>query len=113
MREGVAAIRALASEDFRTYFLSLLAATLAKAGETAAALDVIGEALDAVERSGERFYAAELHRQKGELLLATGHDLAGVAGCLETAVEIARQQRASALERRARQALDSVLSRTT
>jgi predicted ATPase len=113
MREGVAAIRALASEDFKTYFLGLLAATLAKAGETAAALDVIREALSAVERSGERFYAAELHRQKAELLLATGHELASVTGCLQTAVEIARHQRAWALERRALQALDDARSRAT
>lgn len=109
MREGMEAIRALGSEDFKTYFLGLLAATLAKGGETAAALDVVTEALGAVERGGERFYAAELHRQKGELLLATGHDLAGVARCFETAVEIARHQRAWALERRALQSLDSAL----
>jgi predicted ATPase/DNA-binding winged helix-turn-helix (wHTH) protein len=111
MRDGLAAIRALGSEDFKTYFLGLLAATLAKAGETGAALDVIAEALGAVERSGERFYAAELHRQKGELLLATGHDLASVAPCFGTAVEIARHQGAWALERRALQSLDNVPGR--
>ena len=111
MRDGVAAIRALGSEDFKTYFLGLLAATLAKAGETGAALDVIAEALGAVERSGERFYAAELHRQKGDLLLAAGHDLAGIAPCFETAVEIARHQGAWALERRALQALGSAAQR--
>jgi predicted ATPase/DNA-binding winged helix-turn-helix (wHTH) protein len=113
MREGVAAIRALGSEDFRTYFLGLLAATLAKAGETAPALDVLTEALGAVERSGERFYAAELHRQKGELLLASGHDLAGAARCFQTAAEIARHQGASALERRALQGLDDAPSRAS
>ncbi|HEU4370622.1 MAG TPA: AAA family ATPase [Methylomirabilota bacterium] len=113
MREGIAAIRALGSEDFRTYFLGLLAATLAKAGEPGTALDVLTEALGAVERSGERFYAAELHRQKGELLLATGHDRAGAARCFQTAVEIARRQRARALERRALQSLDDALRRAS
>jgi predicted ATPase/DNA-binding winged helix-turn-helix (wHTH) protein len=111
MRDGVAAIRALGSEDFKTYFLGLLAATLAKGGETGAALDVITEALAAVDSSGERFYAAELHRQKGELLLASGRDLAGVAPCFETAAEIARHQGAWALERRALQALGSAAQR--
>jgi predicted ATPase/DNA-binding winged helix-turn-helix (wHTH) protein len=109
MREGLAAIRSLGSEDFKTYFLGLLAATLAKAGETGAALDVITEALDAVERSGERFYAAELHRQKGELLLASGSDLASATRSFETAVRIARDQRARALERRAFQSLEKAL----
>jgi predicted ATPase len=106
VRDGVAAIATLGSEEFKTYFLDLLAATLAKAGETAAALDAITDALAAVGRSGERFYAAELHRHKGALMLAIGHDPAGAARCFETAVEIARQQGARALERRARQDLE-------
>jgi predicted ATPase len=108
MRAGVAAIRALGSEEFKTYFLGLLAETLANAGQPEAALDVVAEALAAVERSGERFYAAELHRLRGELLLATGHDRASVAGCFETALEIARHQRALALERRALRSLGKV-----
>jgi predicted ATPase len=113
MREGLAAIRALGSEEFKTYFLGLLAATLAKAGETGAALEVITEALGAVERSGERFYAAELHRQKGALLLASGPDLAGATRSFETAVHIARDQRAGALERRALQCLESARGRAS
>jgi predicted ATPase/DNA-binding winged helix-turn-helix (wHTH) protein len=108
MRDGLAAIRALGSEEFKTYFLGLLAETLTNAGQPAAALDVVAEALAAVERSGERFYAAELHRLRGELLLATGHDRAAVAGCFETALDIARHQRALALERRALHSLDNV-----
>jgi predicted ATPase/DNA-binding winged helix-turn-helix (wHTH) protein len=108
MRNGLAAIRALGSEDFKTYFLGLLAETLTRAGQPGAALDVVAEALAAVERSGERFYAAELHRLRGELLLATGHDRAAVAGCFETALEIARHQRALALERRALRSLGKV-----
>jgi predicted ATPase/DNA-binding winged helix-turn-helix (wHTH) protein len=113
MREGLASIRALGSEEFKTYFLGLLAATLAKAGETEAALGAVTEALEAVERSGERFYAAELHRQKGELLLASGADLVGATRSFETAVQIARDQGAGALEQRARAALESALSRTS
>jgi predicted ATPase len=108
MRDGLASIRALGSEEFKTYFLGLLAGTLASAGQPSAALDVVAEALAAVERSGERFYAAELHRLRGELLLAAGHDGAGVAGCFETALEIARHQRALALERRALRSLGNV-----
>ena len=111
MRDGVAVMRALGSEDFKTYFLCLLAETLAKGGEIEAALDVVTEALGAVERSGERFYAAELHRQKGELLLMTGHDLASAARCFGTAAGIARHQRAWALERRALESLNNASGR--
>jgi predicted ATPase/DNA-binding winged helix-turn-helix (wHTH) protein len=99
-RAGLAAIRALGSEDFKTYFLGLLADTLAKNGQVETALEVLAEALVAVERTGERFYAAELHRRKGELLLEAGRERAGAARCFETALRIARQQGAWALERR-------------
>ena len=100
IREGLAAMRARGSEDFKTYFLSVLAGTLMKTGDVAAAQDVITEALHAVERSGERFYAAELHRQQGELLLTSGGDPARAAGLFDTAIRIAREQGARALERR-------------
>jgi predicted ATPase len=105
IRDGIAAIRALGSEDFKTYFLGLLAETLVKAGQPAAALDVVAEALAAAERGGEQFYAAELHRLKGELLLATGHDRAAVAGCFDGALDVARRQGALALEARAARSL--------
>ena len=108
MREGIAAIQALGSEEFKTYFLGLLAETLATGRQPEAALDVVAGALVAVETSGERFYAAELHRLRGELLLATGHDRAEVARCFETALEIARQQGARALECRALRSLSQV-----
>ena len=55
MREGIAAIRALGSKDFLTYFLGVLAESLAKAGQVENALDVVTDALAAVEGSGERF----------------------------------------------------------
>jgi hypothetical protein len=108
VRDGVATIRTLGSEDFKTYFLELLAETLARAGQSAAALEVVAEALAAVETSGERFYAAELHRVRGELLLATGHDPSGAAECFATALAIARHQGARALERRALRSLAGV-----
>jgi predicted ATPase len=108
MRDGIAAIRALGSEEFTTYFLGLLAGTLANAGQPAAALEAVAEALAAVERSGERFYAAELHRLRGELLLATGHHRGEAVACFETALEVARHQGALALERRALRSLGKV-----
>jgi predicted ATPase len=103
LREGMETLRVLGSEDFKTYFLSLLAATLAKAGDCRAALDVLAEALAVVQRSGECFYAAELQRQQGELLLVTGHDPAAARACLDTAAGIARHQGARALVRRIEQ----------
>jgi predicted ATPase len=85
------------------YFASLLAETLAKDGETGAALEAVGEALGAAERSGERFYTAE----HGELLLASGHDRAAAVRCFNTAADIARRQGAYALARRAQRSLEA------
>jgi predicted ATPase len=92
MHEGIAAIRALGSKDFLTYFLGVLAESLAKAGQVENALGVVTDALAAVEGSGERFYAAELHRLRGELLLATGHEGGEVDDCFRTALAMAHQQ---------------------
>ena len=105
MHEGLAAINALGSKDFLPYFLGLKAESLAKVGRSEPALGVVTEALAAAEATGERFYAAELHRLRGELLLAAGHDRAETAECFQTALDIARHQRALALERRARASL--------
>jgi len=98
--EGIAAIRSLGSEDFKTYFLGLLADMLAKDGQVEAALVVVTDALGVVERTGERFYAAELHRQRGSLLLGAGRERGEAVRSLEVALEIARRQGARALERR-------------
>jgi hypothetical protein len=49
--------------------------------------------------------AAELHRLRGALLLATGHDRVVAIGCFDAALAIARNQGAGALERRALESL--------
>lgn len=97
-RGGITAISASGSRDFITYFLGLLAESLARAGQAEAALDAITEALDLVERCGERFYEAELYRLRGEMLCES--DPTRAVDCFQTALAIARRQHARALERR-------------
>jgi predicted ATPase len=104
-------MRTLGSQDFTTYFRGVLAETLVVAGDRVAALDVVGEALDAVESTGERFYAAELHRLRGELLRAAGRDAVTATGCFETAQAIAGRQGARTLEQRAGRSLASARNR--
>ncbi len=69
MREGLAGYRATGAEMGCTYFLALLADSYLRAGDTAAGLAAIDEAMVMAVRSGERCYEAELHRIKGSLLL--------------------------------------------
>jgi predicted ATPase len=55
-----------------------------------------------VERNDERLYAAEMHRIKGELLLAQQvPDPAAAEKCFEQALAVARDQQAKSWELRA------------
>jgi predicted ATPase len=58
--------------QFHQPFLAELAQGFGRAGDVAAGLAAIHEALDASERAEERWYVAELLRIKGDLLLVGG-----------------------------------------
>ena len=65
-----------------------------------------------MERSGERFYEAELNRLKGELLLMQDPSAEAEAEhCLRTAIDVARRQSARLFELRATASLARMLKR--
>jgi predicted ATPase len=70
-------------------------------------------ALRFVEQSGERYYEAELHRLRGELLLAGGRasDEEEIQGYFRKAIEVARQQDARSWELRAATSLARLLAK--
>ena len=70
MCQGLAAYRATGSELALTVFFALLADEYRKAGQPEEGLAVLAEAFAQADKSGERWYEAELYRLKGELLLA-------------------------------------------
>ena len=51
----------------RPYFLALLAEAYGKVGQVEEGLTALAEALALVDKTGERFYEAELYRLKGSL----------------------------------------------
>jgi predicted ATPase len=69
IRRGLAFLRAAGSELWRSYFLALLAEAYGKTGQREEELSVLAEALAFVDKTGERFYEAELYRLKGTLTL--------------------------------------------
>ncbi len=70
MRQGMAAYRATGSEEQgQPHFLALLATAYEKVGQAEEGLAVLAEALALVDKTGERFYEAELYRLKGQLTL--------------------------------------------
>ncbi len=87
------------------YYLSLLAQVYGKAGRAGEGLATIDEALAEVRTHNERWWDAELHRLRGELLLMQGVDASDVEAAFLRAIEIARFQQARSLELRATMSL--------
>jgi predicted ATPase len=79
---------------------SLLAGGCEIAGQIGEALTLLDEALQMIERTGERWFAAELNRHRGRLLLREGHtEAAEELYC--KALSIAREHEAKMWELRA------------
>jgi predicted ATPase len=76
-----------------------------KEGQAEEGLRVLAEALALVEKTGERFWEAELCRLKGELLLKAEGGVRSAEltaeECFHQALDIARSQQAKSLELRA------------
>jgi predicted ATPase len=102
MHQGIAAWRATGAELQRPYYLALLAEAYGHAGDTVAGLQVVAEALTAVNTTRERQHEAELYRLQGECLLTQDvPETQEAERCLRQAVAVARQQQAKAFELRA------------
>jgi predicted ATPase len=102
MRRGIAIVR----EQGNVWFLPSLEAALAEAeagaGDTAAGLRRLDDALAELERTEQRWYEAEMHRIRGEILLKRGPaDTAAAEQSLQAAIAIARHQKARSFELRA------------
>jgi predicted ATPase len=116
------------AEIFHSYFLALLAEAYGKAGQAEEGLSILTEALTTVDKTGERFYEAELYRLRGTLTLQSQASLGEVSGkstasqdksevpnsqtptpkahaeveaCFLKAIDIAQRQQAKSLELRA------------
>jgi predicted ATPase len=76
LRNGSAAYRATGAELYMPYHVALLAAACEVAGQVEEALTLLDDALQMVQRTGESWFAAELNRHKGQLLLRQGHSKA-------------------------------------
>jgi predicted ATPase len=113
LRQGLAAYGATGAALARPYWLALLAETYGDMGRAEEGLSVVAEALEAVERTGERFYAAELYRLKGELLLTLPPALARSSpeACFQQALDVARRLGTKFLELRAAMSLSRLWQR--
>jgi predicted ATPase len=112
IQQGLVAYRATGATRVRPYQLALLAETSAQVGHTTEGLEALGEALAMLDKSGVRWWEAELYRLKGELLLQ--HAVAPpeeAEACFQQALDIARRQQAKSLELRAAMSLSRLWQR--
>ncbi|WP_087733031.1 ATP-binding protein [Paraburkholderia piptadeniae] len=108
MTQGLAAYLATGAELSHSYFLALRAAACGRIGRVSEGLGALSDALTIVDKTGEHFHEAELHRLKGELLLAhptdrtrESTDQQQAEACFQKAIAIAADQSATSLQLRA------------
>jgi predicted ATPase len=100
MLKTIAAADRSAARNRRALYLGHVAAAHASLGQVEVGLDLLDEAIQTAEITNERFFEAELHRLRGEMLLTLGRRSEAEAGLLR-ALTIARQQQAHWWELRA------------
>ena len=101
---------------FQPFLLAMLAEAYGKAGFPEHGLTMLAEALAIVNKTGERFWEAELYRLKGELTLQC--EVRGLQfkiqdeaeECFRKAIDIARRQSGKSLELRATTSLARLLA---
>ena len=102
LREALVSWEAVGLRASQPLLLGLLAEAEQLAGRPEEALRRLEDALGEVDRSGERYFLAELHRLRGESLLALSPPRAAEAEAAFTAsIDLARRQCAKLLEDRA------------
>jgi predicted ATPase len=84
------------------FLLAMFAEIYGRNGQAAAGLQVVDEALASIRVADEFWWAADIHRLKGQLLLSLSADNVSAAeACYEKAIRVAQRQCAKSLELRA------------
>lgn len=111
--QGLSALQTGDVEIMMPYFLALQAEALGKSAQTKEGLNRLSEAQAAADATGERWWQAEIHRVRGELLLhqpgaldLKSSERDEVEDCFRRALAIARAQGAKSLELRAAMSLN-------
>jgi len=102
IRQGLTACLDTGAKLWESYFLGLLVEAYGASGHPEAGLSLLAEKIAMMDTTEMRFYAAELFRLKGALLLQQAIPEASQAeACFHQALDMARQQEAKSWELRA------------
>jgi predicted ATPase len=104
--QGWEAVQRLGQQLYRPYQLALLAEAYGQAGQPAAGLPCLAEAVTRMAATEERWWEAEVSRLQGELLLRLPRpEIPQAIACFHQALDVARRQQARAWELRAAMSL--------
>ncbi|MFZ1886783.1 MAG: AAA family ATPase [Candidatus Binataceae bacterium] len=112
MKRHMIELKAVGSEYISDRYFSFISIALGRQRRFDEGLRTIDESFQFIERTGQRYYEAELHRIRGELLLAQDPANAKRAEeSIRTAIEISRRQHAKSWELRATTSLARLLAK--
>lgn len=98
--QGISAYQQTGLQAFTAHHMALWAKALHKAGQIEEALARLDDGLSFTARANEHYYEPEIHRLRGDLLLAMGMDAEAEASFM-TAIDVARTYGARSWELRA------------
>ena len=105
LRRSVRALEATGALIWVQFARYLLAQAFAKAEQLTDAMKLVDQSLQTVATTSGRWYEAELHRLKGDLLVGTGGSPAAAEACYQKAMAVAVRQGARLWQLRAANAL--------
>jgi len=105
IRDSIAGLESTGTLVWMQFAQFQLARALAATGRLAEALQVIDRIVAEIERTSGRWYAAEVLRLRGDLLLKAGRPKEDIEGCYRAARDLAQRQGAHLWQLRADQSL--------
>jgi predicted ATPase len=110
MRQHMREMKGAGSEYISDRCLAFIAAALGRMSRFDEALRTIDELSSFIRRTGQHYYEAEMHRLRGELLLAQSTSNVALAEeSFDIAIKVARKQHAKSWELRATTSLARLL----
>jgi predicted ATPase len=101
LRNSIEGLQATGTLIWMRFAHFLLARALAKTGGESAALDIIDRLVAEIRTTSGRWFEAEVHRLRGELLLAWGRPADEAEACYDASLAIAARQGAGLWQLRA------------
>jgi len=108
IRNSIGGLEATGTLIWMQFAHFLLARALVASRELEPALELVDKILAEIGATGGRWYEAEIHRLKGDILRGQGKPLSEIESCYEAAITVARRQGARVWELRAVEALGAL-----